>query len=179
MINYDKAQMEAICSTDTKILCLAGAGSGKTRTLIERISRLVSQGVSPEHILCMTFTNAAAFEMKSRFAAQNTHTSATPEFRTFHSFCYDILISNTSVRLQLGYSKVPSIADEAVQKRIFKQACKQTGVSLTVKNQQDEANMTELERYNYRILQKSARRLMKKENVITYDELIDKISTLL
>ena len=80
-------QLQAVNSTSDRILCLAGAGAGKTTCFVERIVHLVDQGVAPSAILALTFTNAAAGEMKSRYEAKNLG-KETPEFRTFHSFCY-------------------------------------------------------------------------------------------
>lgn len=177
MSKLNEAQIDAVFSDSDKVLCLAGAGTGKTRVLVERISRLVSGGVDPRSILCLTFTNAAAFEMKERFKLTNPNISC-PEFRTFHSFCYDIIISNKSIRMMLGYTNVPTIADESIQKRIYTHASKQLGVMLTKEKMSGTSEMTELEKYNYKLLKKSADRLMKKENVITYDKLIESVSQL-
>lgn len=177
MIKLNEAQLDAVFSDADKIVCVAGAGSGKTAVLIERISRLIAGGVDPRSILCLTFTNAAAFEMNNRFKLKHPN-SASPEFRTFHSFCYDILINNKAVRTLLGYTDIPSIADDATTKRILTHASKQVGVMLTKEKMSGTAEMTELEKYNYKLLKKSEERLMKKENVITYDTLIKRISHL-
>ena len=58
MKKLNEQQQQAVDSTASKILCLAGAGAGKTATMIERISRLVSEGANPSSILVLTFTNA-------------------------------------------------------------------------------------------------------------------------
>ena len=58
--NLNNEQMSAVVSTDKRILCLAGAGTGKTYTMLARISHLVDQGVNPYNILVLTFTTAAA-----------------------------------------------------------------------------------------------------------------------
>src|SRR5690554_2469600 len=70
-----------------KIFLLAGAGSGKTRVIVERINYLFRNDVLPEDILCITFTNKASYEMKKRL--DNDALS----IYTFHSFCYKVLKS--------------------------------------------------------------------------------------
>ncbi len=72
------------------VLILAGAGSGKTRTVTYRIANLIDHGVSPRHILALTFTNKAANEMKERIERLvGTHTDMW--IGTFHSICARIL----------------------------------------------------------------------------------------
>lgn len=62
----NKAQAKAVKSNSNRILCLAGAGSGKTRVLTHRIARICEEGVKPYEILALTFTRAAGHEMKER-----------------------------------------------------------------------------------------------------------------
>ena len=76
---------------------MAGAGSGKTRTLINRIDNLIRHDVKPETILAITFTNKAARELKSRLSLD----AANVEASTIHSFCVKILRQYAHV---LGYS---------------------------------------------------------------------------
>ena len=57
-------QERAVRHVNGPILIFAGAGSGKTRVIVHRVAYLISQGISPREILCLTFTNKAAGEMK-------------------------------------------------------------------------------------------------------------------
>ena len=83
---YDKLnepQREAVYHTDGPLLILAGAGSGKTRVITERVRYLISKcKVRPEHILVVTFTKAAAIEMKERYISSygNADASRITEF---------------------------------------------------------------------------------------------------
>ena len=62
----DEKQLEIVNSTEPRIIVEAGGGSGKTRTLIERVKKLLKDGIEPSNIVCITFTNMAAEEMKER-----------------------------------------------------------------------------------------------------------------
>jgi len=91
-VNPTKAQQQAIDSDSGNILTIAGAGSGKTATLTARIQRLVSEGVSPSSILCLTFTRKAANELKERLAKLIGSSSSKKIWAgTFHSISYRIL----------------------------------------------------------------------------------------
>src|SRR5947207_2186482 len=65
----NRAQYEAATTLDGPVLVIAGAGSGKTRTLVYRVARLVESGIGPAHILLLTFTRKAAEEMLQRASA--------------------------------------------------------------------------------------------------------------
>ncbi len=81
------AQLKAVTAPLAPTLVLAGAGSGKTRVLTNRILYLVSEcGVSPSEILAITFTNKAANEMKRRLYEFNCNASRM-QVSTIHSFC--------------------------------------------------------------------------------------------
>lgn len=88
---YDIFQQRAI-ETPTPALIVAGPGSGKTSTLIGRVTYLLQQqGVSPEHILALTFSRKAAQEMQERLQHILLPNQPSPTVSTFHAFCADLL----------------------------------------------------------------------------------------
>ena len=94
-------QKDAVEYIGTPTLVVAGAGSGKTRTLTAKIAHLISSGYEPERILAITFTNKAAGEMKSRLVRMTKiQAKRFPWVRTFHSACFEILKKHCSL---LGY----------------------------------------------------------------------------
>ncbi|HOB11967.1 MAG TPA: UvrD-helicase domain-containing protein [Syntrophomonadaceae bacterium] len=116
-------QKEAVLHTDGPCLVLAGAGSGKTRVLTNRIAYLIEQGVPPHSIMAITFTNKAAQEMRSRVM------ELIPDFtgawvQTFHAACYRILRMDIT---RLGYQHNFTIADEADSRSIIKTLLKEQG----------------------------------------------------
>ena len=85
------SQTEAVTSTEGYIRVIAGAGSGKTRALTHRFAHLVNDfGILPGNILCVTFTNKAASEMRQRIHAL-TGDNDTGYINTFHGFCVSVL----------------------------------------------------------------------------------------
>jgi len=100
-------------------LVVAGAGSGKTRTLTAKIAYLIDNGYLPESILAITFTNKAAGEMKSRLV-ELTGLSADqfPWVRTYHSACFKILKQHCHV---LGYQTPLQIYSDYQQQKIVKE----------------------------------------------------------
>lgn len=177
MPNLNEQQLSAVLCNDKRILCMAGAGTGKTSTMLERISHLVDTSVSPSSILALTFTNAAAFEMKERYKKQHP-TGLIPEFRTFHSFCYYVLSSNIFVRRVLGYIDTPSIADDAIRKRILREAQGMTNIKASLESLEKKVKRTSAEQFAYDMLLKAQDKLMKKSNTITFDALCKNICKL-
>lgn len=85
------SQLEAVTSTEGFIRVIAGAGSGKTRALARRFAYLVNEiGILPGNILCVTFTNKSANEMRQRIH-NLTGDNDTGYISTFHSFCVSVL----------------------------------------------------------------------------------------
>lgn len=94
-VNYEddlnEAQLEAVKSKEGPILVIAGAGSGKTKTLTYRVARLIEDGIKPENILLLTFTKKAAAEMLSRATIVLDNRCEKVAGGTFHSFANIIL----------------------------------------------------------------------------------------
>ena len=104
------AQREAVTTTEGFVRVLAGAGSGKTRALTHRFAYLVEElGILPGNILCVTFTNKAATEMRSRIHAL-TGDNDTGYINTFHGFCVSILQEDSHA---VGYPKSFLVLDNA------------------------------------------------------------------
>lgn len=119
-------QQRAVETTEGPLLILAGAGSGKTKTLTHRIAYLISEkNVQPENILAVTFTNKAAKEMRQRIAellgSNPDNRSFMPFMGTFHSICVRILRREASA---IGVSPSFVIFDESDRQGAVKQAMK-------------------------------------------------------
>ncbi len=115
-------QFEAVTHINGASLILAGAGSGKTRVITFKIAYLIEQGVSPEHILAVTFTNKAAAEMKERVTALCRNKKRTPLVTTFHSLGLQILKEDIE---KLGYRAKFSIFDQNDCAKIIKDTIKE------------------------------------------------------
>jgi len=121
----NEAQFKAVTTTEGPLLIVAGAGTGKTRTLVYRVARLVEIGVKPESILLLTFTRRAAASMLSRAAAMGDARCQRVSGGTFHS---------------LGHSVLRRFADEAGVAKNF-----------TVLDQSDTEDLLDLLRRQIRL----------------------------
>lgn len=131
--DLNKEQKEAVLQTEGPMIILAGAGSGKTRVITYKVLYLISQGVEPTSILCVTFTNKAANEMKKRiqifFQEQKMDSSSgsMPLIATFHSLCAKILRIEAPA---IGLSRKFIIYDDQDQKDIIKEAMGKLAISI-------------------------------------------------
>ncbi len=119
-------QLAAVTAPDGPLLILAGAGSGKTRTLTYRIAYLISERrVNPYNILAVTFTNKAAGEMRERVENLVGPDARFMQVSTFHSACMRILRSNIAL---LGYDDRFTVYDTDDQKSVMKSVCKRLNI---------------------------------------------------
>lgn len=122
-MNLNSEQKKAVQSTNGRILVLAGAGSGKTRVIIQRILYLIKKkDVAPSSILGLTFTNKAAKEMQNRLQKLLGAEAKKVLLTTFHSFCVQVLRKEIH---HLGYTKQFSLYDEKDMTRLMKNIAKE------------------------------------------------------
>ena len=116
-------QFKAVTHDVGSVFVIAGAGTGKTRTLTMRISYLIAQGYDPKRILAVTFTNKAASEMKSRVIEMVGPSASQVWMYTFHAFGLQILRRHIHL-LPYGYLLNFSILDEEDVKVVIKEVIK-------------------------------------------------------
>ena len=125
------AQAEAVRTENGPLLILAGAGSGKTKTLTHRIAYLIGEtGIWPNQVLAVTFTNKAAREMRERLSqllGQPNTRGFMPWMGTFHGICVRLLRQDgASIGIQSNFV----IYDEDDRQGLIKQAMKNEGQSV-------------------------------------------------
>jgi DNA helicase-2/ATP-dependent DNA helicase PcrA len=127
--SLNEKQREATLATKGPVLVLAGAGTGKTRVITYRAAQLIEQGARPQEILCVTFTNKAAEQMKQRIAdllRASGREASDLWISTFHSFSARLLRREAP---RLGIPRDFAIYDDDDQIRAVKLAIKELGVT--------------------------------------------------
>jgi len=120
LFDLNPQQLKAVTTTSGPVLILAGAGTGKTRVITTRISYLLHQGIEPEKILAVTFTNTAAKEMRERVSSMIERANSRKlTICTFHALCVKILRSDID---KLGYKTNFAIYDETDQLDLIRKA---------------------------------------------------------
>ncbi len=187
----NEMQKEAVLTTEGPLLILAGAGSGKTRVITNRIAYLVKEkNVAPREILAITFTNKAAAEMRERVESSVGMDAGGSWICTFHSACVKILRSYSHL---LGYDNSFTIYDADDQKTVIKNICKKFDIDTTrfkekwflshISSAKDEltgVDQFELDASGDFYLEKVAKvyreyqKELKKNNAFDFDDLIVK-----
>ena len=122
--SLNREQREAVLYNEGPLLIIAGAGSGKTRAITYKVAYLVENGVDPQNILAITFTNKAAAEMKERVEELLGNSSKQVFISTFHKFCGRVL----RVFIEsIGYNRNFTIYDTDDQRRLLTKIIKELG----------------------------------------------------
>ncbi|MDE6231922.1 MAG: ATP-dependent helicase [Lachnospiraceae bacterium] len=179
MNNLNEAQQLAYSTNSKRVLVLAGAGTGKTHTMINRIHRIVSEeSVNPQNILALTFTNAAAFEMRERYKNLSDNCEC-PTFQTFHAFCYSLISDDYRVRREIGYEAIPNIVDESEIKNLKIKVKTELGIKLSLGQLESSGDKLSLrDKSTYDMFHKAFAKQLKRSNIITFDMLINKVCKL-
>ncbi|MEN9852233.1 MAG: helicase PcrA [Candidatus Parcubacteria bacterium] len=202
-IQLNDAQRSAVEHTDGPLLIIAGAGAGKTKTITERIVHIIKKGVSPHHILAITFTNKAAKEMLHRVNTRleeegiisgSYNPLERPMVKTFHSFGVFIIRENAS---RLGLNRHFTILDSSDALSVLKQATIAEGLdpkehdpgkwrNAISRYKADFVTIDQLEReansHSQQLLVRIWRRYeshLKKENCLDFDDLLTRSVELL
>jgi len=139
--DLNEAQRQAVTSTEGFIRVIAGAGSGKTRALSHRFAYLVNEiGIMPSNILCVTFTNKSANEMRQRIR-RLTGDNDTGYISTFHSFCVSVLQEDIHA---VQYPKNFLVLDNADIDAMLKIIYEARGLTLRHKTFSDARDMIEI-----------------------------------
>lgn len=178
-------QKDAVECIGSPALVVAGAGSGKTRTLTAKIAHLISNGYSSERILAITFTNKAADEMKSRLVKlTGMPIQRFPWVRTYHSACFKILKDHCGL---LGYSPPLQIYAEYQRQTVLKEIMESLNfdkkytqiVSAHIsnaKNSADPETYFDNQPYVYQIILSDVydlyEKALKSKNAVDFDDIL-------
>jgi DNA helicase-2/ATP-dependent DNA helicase PcrA len=136
-MEFNKAQNQAVEHLKGPMMVLAGPGSGKTRVITYRTKRLIEKGIKPENILVVTFTKAAADEMKHRFLRILNTDSTEVTFGTFHSVFFRI------IRMAYGF-KGSDIVKEEIKIDFIKKQIKKYEVDTEDENELTQSLISEI-----------------------------------
>lgn len=126
----NEQQIKAVQHINGPLFVIAGAGTGKTRTLTTRVAYLIKEiGIAPESILAVTFTNKAAREMKDRIIDMAGPYASSVWIYTFHAFSVQVLRRDIET-LGRGYTKEFNIADEDDAKSFVRDAIKMLNLDI-------------------------------------------------
>ncbi len=143
LYGLNEAQLEAVTATEGFIRVIAGAGSGKTRALSHRFAYLVNDlGILPGNILCVTFTNKSANEMRQRIH-RLTGDYDTGYINTFHGFCVSVLQEDSHA---VGYPKNFLVLDNADIDDMLKIIYEERGLTLRDRTFSQARDMIEMQK---------------------------------
>jgi DNA helicase-2/ATP-dependent DNA helicase PcrA len=131
----NERQQECIDRVNGKVMVLAGPGTGKTFTLIQRIKSMLQSGVEPSSILCLTFSEAAAGEMRARLIKEMGAVASSVDIYTYHSFCNDIIKQHP---MQFQLSANVRLITKTAQLELMKEAVDEAGLKFFVAPRADK-----------------------------------------
>jgi len=141
--SLNEEQKAAVTTTEGFVRVIAGAGSGKTRALTYRFAYLVNEiGILPSHILCVTFTNKAANEMRSRIR-KLTGDNDTGYISTFHGFCVSVLKEDSNA---VNFPKSFLVLDNSDINAMLQIVYEERGLTLREKTFSDARDMIEMKK---------------------------------
>jgi DNA helicase-2/ATP-dependent DNA helicase PcrA len=141
----NKNQLNAVTNPSKYIRVVAGAGSGKTRVLTNRICYLIESGISIKNILAITFTNKASNEMKTR-VINEMGVGYAPLIATFHSFCVRFLKEEINL---IGYPRDFNILDEEDKTKAVKEILKDNDIDKNYLDHKEMINFISYIKTNY------------------------------
>ena len=128
--NLNEQQLKAVTETEGFVRVIAGAGSGKTKALTQRYAYIVEAlGINTSNILCVTFTNKAAQEMRKRVKRLVGVNSDLSYITTYHGFCVRVLREDIN---KIAYPKNFIIMDVEDQKTVLRQVYAELGLTSKV-----------------------------------------------
>ncbi len=180
LASLNESQLKAVIHPGGPLFVVAGAGTGKTRTLTAKIAYLIMQGIKPNRILAVTFTNKAAREMKERVIDMTGPHAMDVWLYTFHAFGLQILRRHIS-ELPYGYRSSFTVIDEDDGKKIVSDVIKDLGfdskmfsvkalknlISLFKSNR-----MEEFERSDEEKIYKGYQTYLRENQLIDFDDLL-------
>ena len=170
--NLNDKQKEAVLYINGPMLVLAGAGSGKTKVLTNRIANLIDNGISPANILAITFTNKAAKEMKDRVFNLIGNDAYMIQISTFHSLGLKILKENYE---KLGYDKNFVVIDSDDALTVIKKIMKDMNLSPQYYNAKNIRNKISSAKNELMNLQSFANLEYDKNIVKVYEKYLEKL----
>ncbi|MCD8377815.1 MAG: ATP-dependent helicase [Candidatus Gastranaerophilales bacterium] len=121
-IKPNNNQQKCIEYLDGPVMVLAGPGTGKTYTVIERIKYMLANNIAPESILCLTYSEAAAGEMKTRLVKEVGADAAAVAIHTYHAFCNEVIKFNPA---EFELLEGLSLADDIIKQTIMAECVKE------------------------------------------------------
>ena len=180
LTSLNESQLKAVIHPDGPLFVVAGAGTGKTKTLTSRIAYLILNEVQPSHILAVTFTNKAAREMKERVIQMTGPYAMSVWLYTFHAFGLQILRRHIA-ELPYGYRPNFTVIDEDDGKKIIADQVKELGLDTkkySIKSLKNLISlykckrMGEFERTDEEKIYKKYQDYLKSNQLVDFDDLL-------